>query len=140
MRRAHGNVARDTSGSGTLASTSAMDAERSPIDWSELVGRCLGDAQFAKRMLGRFVVEAPAQVKAIEDALVAADVAKATKAAHTLKGTAGNVSVVVVAAIAGELEQLCKSGALAGASDVVRRLNVEIDRSRQAIEALQAGP
>jgi HPt (histidine-containing phosphotransfer) domain-containing protein len=81
-----------------------------PIVREELIERCLGDEDFAAEMLGLFAVHAPGLVEQVRSSARAGQWDDACRAAHTLKGTAGNIAAPELRAAATSFEQAVRSG------------------------------
>jgi len=71
----------------------------------------MGNAKLFTRMLVKFAEGQGGFKELFASARIDADPTAATRCAHTLKGTAGNIGAKRVQASAGELEQACKEGA-----------------------------
>ncbi|GIW77066.1 MAG: hypothetical protein KatS3mg104_2129 [Phycisphaerae bacterium] len=76
------------------------------IDREELLQRCLGDAEFARQMLWVFCESAQKTVPALTQAWEQGDWDQVRRSAHTLKGSAGNLSIPELRSQAQEVEQL----------------------------------
>ena len=82
-----------------------------------------------------FLDDAPRRIAALRSALASGSADAARIAAHTLKGSAGNLGVRVLAAAAGRVETAVRAGdssVLAGAPDV---LEAELARAVPALRA-----
>ncbi|MDK9725033.1 MAG: response regulator [Sterolibacteriaceae bacterium MAG5] len=89
-------------------------AELAPIAGFDLEGALLrfcGDAGLLRRVVGRFRSEQAGAAAAIRAALAAGARKDAVRAAHTLKGLAGNIGATALSAAAGQLEQALLKGA-----------------------------
>ena len=78
--------------------------------------------------------------RALEDGLAAGDAQVVARAAHGIKGSAGNIGALEVAALATELDQRARSGNLDGARERVdaiaaayERLTAEVRAYRKAL-------
>lgn len=76
------------------------------IDREQLLQRCLGDAEFARQMLWVFCESAQKTVPALTKAWEQGDWDQVRRSAHTLKGSAGNLSIPELRSQAQEVEQL----------------------------------
>jgi HPt (histidine-containing phosphotransfer) domain-containing protein len=81
-----------------------------------------GDPELLREIMDFFVEMVPQQIDELAMAVQAGDVATVGLQAHGMKGGAGNVGAVRVAATARELEMLAKGGTLTGADELVERL------------------
>ncbi len=84
-----------------------------------------GDHELLREIMDFFVELIPQQIEDLAAAVLAGDVTTVGLQAHGMKGGAGNVGAVRVAATARELEMLAKEGSLEGASELVQRLRDE---------------
>lgn len=64
----------------------------------------------------------------MEDALASGDAPALAKAAHGIKGSAGNIGALEVAALATELEQRARGGDVSGARERVDAIGAAYDR------------
>lgn len=94
-----------------------MDGEQisdTPItlDMDELVERCLGNLEFAERVLARFQQGFVGDLAELEEAVAAQDAAKVARLAHRLKGAAANVAAHGIRDRARAIESLARQPAL----------------------------
>jgi HPt (histidine-containing phosphotransfer) domain-containing protein len=74
----------------------------------------------------------------LEDALATADAAAVARAAHGIKGSAGNIGAGEVATLATELDQRARTGNLDGARERVDAISAAYDRLSGAVQAYRA--
>ncbi len=86
-----------------------------------------------------FVAEAPAVVSSIVAALSAGDAEAVHEAAHRLRGMAMNLGAVALTDACGELEDIGRTGGLAGADVALTRIQAELERGCGALRAALAG-
>ena len=87
-----------------------------------MVSELAGDAELAD-ILEIFVAELPKRIRAVEEALNAADFATVGQMAHQLKGSAGGYGFPVISEVAGILERHAgASSDVAAITEQVRRL------------------
>ena len=96
----------------------ASPKEPAGIDWPSLVTRVGGDRTLAERLVAQMRDEHAADAGALRSLLSKGDRAGAVRVAHTLRGTAANVSALDVARLAGRLESQLTSDP-AGASSII---------------------
>ena len=89
------------------------------IDVKAGMATTMNNEKLYTRMLIKFRASQGQFAELFAAARGAADATAATRAAHTLRGTAGNVGAKRVQAAAGELEQACSEGALAQRIDAL---------------------
>ncbi len=83
-----------------------------PIDFEELVERCLGNLDFVDRVLTRFQTQFDGDFKRLQDACQAADSSEVARVAHLLKGSAASVSARTLQQVAGRIERLGRTAQL----------------------------
>ncbi len=79
-------------------------------------------------------------LRTLEDGLGANDATTVARAAHGIKGSAGNVGAVQVAALAAELDQRARSGDLNGARGRIDAIAKAYDALAREVEAYCANP
>lgn len=75
-----------------------------PLDFNQLVARCMGNTAVAQRVVCKFLQQARVDLDAIEAALRSSHADDLTSAAHRLKGAAANLSAPAIRQFASELE------------------------------------
>lgn len=104
---------------------------------------CLGDSgpDGFRDVLETFLVDAPAQARAIEESLALGDAAGLGRAAHTLKSTSAALGASLLSSLCREIEEASRAGAPAvvperlGAlkrelAEVLAILRAELERPR----------
>lgn len=104
-------------------------------DAAALAGRLGNDDGAARRVLSRFVEQAPVQLEALDQALSAADAAVVGRLAHRLRGALLWIGAEGAAALAADLEALCHAGDVAQAARVGQALMQATRRVAGAIVA-----
>ncbi len=99
-----------------------------PIDIVQLLNRCMGNAEFMGRILGKFCDKAHLDLDTIEEALAEKDANRLAALGHGFKGMAGNVSAAALRAAAERLERAAKSADWDGAGQCLAELRTELDR------------
>jgi HPt (histidine-containing phosphotransfer) domain-containing protein len=100
-----------------------MPAESSrACDWEAFVERLGGDRLLAREMSRAFVSDAPRLLGELKAAVQSADLDAMRRAAHALKGAAGNFAAAETVALASKLEQTARDGDLTTALALVDRL------------------
>ena len=103
------------------------------INFDELLERCVGNMEVARRVMQRFIASGPIQVARLESALSHGDMPAVAASAHLLRGMAANLSAAPLATVCGELEE----SALRGEREV---LAICLSRLKKALPlAQQAG-
>ena len=98
------------------------------LDRSALLDRVEGDMELLGDIIGLFKEDSVRQIAAIREAIGKKEAEIAKRAAHTLKGTCGNLGAPDAAATALELEKLAAAQDFAGAESKLRSLEVQIDQ------------
>jgi len=125
------------------ASSVVPPSEASPLD-PEIFGQLreadrVGGDGFLAGLIQKYLQEAPARILALRDAVSRADCAVVVKAAHALKGSAGALGALTMAAACSDLETLGRSESLAGAEALLVRVEKEFDLVCSALETERAG-
>ena len=113
-------------------------ADDSPFDLGALLDRCMGDQSFRDRLLAKFPEQALATVQKLAECFATGDAKQAARAAHTLKGTAANLSASTLQKLAAELESLGNSGSLDEAQRRLEALRAEVERCVAFVQAAAA--
>ncbi len=99
-----------------------------------------GDAELVVELLTMFRESSKEMIRAIEEAIKSASAGELKVAAHTLKGSLGNLGAAAAADVAQRLETMGLDGDLAGATEALERLVEEVDRfERSATASMEAG-
>ena len=108
-----------------------------PMDRDALVARCMGNLEFAQKMLTDFEGYLPERVDQIVRVLGQHDAGAAADLAHGLKGTAGIMTAKTLQAVAAGIEAAGMAGDLAEATPLSDRLNAEARRCLDYIPELR---
>ena len=103
-----------------------------PINMARLDQISRGDKEMQREFLQIFIEEAEANLEQLELALSVNDIVKATRHAHALKGSSGNVGVPSMQAVAAQLERQARSSeSLEGAAELVAQLKQTLDAVKE---------
>jgi CheY-like chemotaxis protein len=102
----------------------------------ELVG---DEPALLAELIDCFLEETPSLLVQLRQSLEAGDTAGLHRAAHTLKSTSRDFGADQLAEWAMELEAMGRAGSLAGAADLVARVEVEYPRVKVALEQVRKG-
>ncbi len=80
------------------------------LDRNSLNERLMGDKDLVAEVLKVFLEDAPNQIADIRAAFTGADMEKARDAAHSLKGSAGNIGGEKLQAISRSIEEAAREG------------------------------
>ena len=104
----------------------ASQAGQRILDLGLLLNQVGGDRRLMRELVAIFLQDYPRQLERLRRALGEGDAAGVARAAHSLKGAAGNLAAEGVVAVARRLEALGKAGELAGAEEVLGQLEAEM--------------
>jgi signal transduction histidine kinase/CheY-like chemotaxis protein/HPt (histidine-containing phosphotransfer) domain-containing protein len=93
------------------------------------------ELSMTRQVIGLFIADVPARLRAMELAIALADPTALREAAHALKGAAGNVGAVALARAAAELEDRSAGAFPTDAAHHVAGLQQLWDRTRPALAA-----
>jgi HPt (histidine-containing phosphotransfer) domain-containing protein len=105
-----------------------------PVNLDQLLARCLGNVEFAERILAKFQQRFAEEFSELEAGLAAGNEERVACIAHRLKGASANVSATGVQELLAELEELGRSRRLDEAPALVSRLRNEWSRLCQYLE------
>ena len=94
----------------------------SPVNWDEGVKRVAGNKALFEKLLHRIADGLPNDLAVIEQCIANGDMDGLSHAAHTLKGSAGNLSIVALYEQSIMLEAAAKEGDTALATEVLQKL------------------
>ena len=99
------------------------------IDAKALLDRCGNNADLARRLAGRFIREAPAQVAVMHDVLRGGNTAELARLLHKLRGSLGIFGATVAHETAAALEERARSTAPAECESMLADLESEVRRA-----------
>jgi PAS domain S-box-containing protein len=127
-------------GAGQGTETTAGSAASEVFNRAALLKKLGGDAQLLTEILRLFRRDCARLMGDLHDALNRGDAARLSRAAHTLKGTLGNLSAAAAAEAARRLEVLARAGDLAEAAGVYQTLDAAVERLQAALTELDTSP
>jgi HPt (histidine-containing phosphotransfer) domain-containing protein len=92
--------------------------------------------EFLREIVGIFLEDTPQRIAELDESFAAGDVARFTRAAHSIKGSASNLGATALRTLAEELELDSRRHGLANTGDLVARLKTEFERAQTALNAL----
>jgi CheY-like chemotaxis protein len=107
------------------------------LDRSALLDRVEGDMDLLADIIDLFKEDSARQIAAIRDAIDTKQATLLKRAAHTLKGTCGNLGAPEAAATALELEKLAATGDLSRPHQILRSLEEQIQRAGKLLDGLR---
>ena len=96
------------------------------LDTTNGLKRVNGNRELYLKLLRRFVDDHAGDAARIREAMEAGDAETARRQAHTLKGVAGNIGIVTVGAMAGEVEDAVRNGTLSEDPELLATLETMI--------------
>jgi signal transduction histidine kinase/CheY-like chemotaxis protein len=113
----------------TAADETVLDLER-----VEMLAEMVKDGEsLFRRGSGNFLAGLTDNLAAIEAAVEERDAQGLTASAHKFKGSALNIGLPLVGAVAQELETAGSSADFSGTAEALHRLRLEVDRARAAL-------
>ncbi len=109
-----------------------------PLDVEDLLARCLGNTEFAQRVVAKFQERCGQDLAELDQAAAAGDTAKVGNLAHRLKGASANVSATGMKMLAAKMEQAVQQDSLEEILADLEDLKVEWNRFTAAAPALIA--
>ena len=88
----------------------------------------MGNVELMSRLLAAFEPEIGRDVQRLEDAIQAGDIPRVANIAHTLKGSAANLSAERLSALARDIEQAARRNETHNYGELLNKLRGEFDR------------
>jgi two-component system, sensor histidine kinase and response regulator len=132
--------AREETEPTTVPTTVSATTDASPageLDRSALLDRVEGDMELLGDIIVLFKDDSVRQIAVIREAIDKKQAEVVRRAAHTLKGTCGNLGAPEAAATALELEKLAAAGDLSRAHESLRSLEAQIQRAGRLLDDLR---
>ncbi len=92
--------------------------------------------EFLREITGIFLEDTPLRIAELDQSLVAGDVSKFTRAAHSIKGSSSNLGALALRSAAEKLEHEARTAGLAHVAGQIAQLKHEFERARAALSAL----
>jgi len=106
------------------------------LNTQELIARCMGNQDFAARVLATFQRRFGEDLAELDQALAAQDAEALVRLAHRMKGAAANVGAGLLRQAAAELEECGRTGRSGDAPPVLKRLRQEWVRFVDEVSSL----
>jgi HPt (histidine-containing phosphotransfer) domain-containing protein len=84
--------------------------------------------EFLREIAGIFLEDTPVRITELDESLVAGDVPKFTRAAHSIKGSSSNLGAMALRAAAEKLEHQSKTSGLGGVTAFLAAVKEEFAR------------
>jgi HPt (histidine-containing phosphotransfer) domain-containing protein len=115
-------------GRGMPTDAVCVDETEPPLHVPQLIERCLGSVDVAKRVLGKFEECFRNDLQQMEKALATDDGEDLARLAHRIKGSAANVAAPGITLLSRHIEESARDGQLQNLTVVVDRLRQEWER------------
>lgn len=92
--------------------------------------------EFLREIAGIFLEDTPQRIAELDQSLAAGDVAKFTRAAHSIKGSSSNLGAMTLRAAAEKLEHLAKTSGLYGVAPLIASVKEEFVRTQAELGRL----
>lgn len=96
-----------------------------------------GQPDIVTEFIDVYLEDLPARMDRLRAAVTAAKVQEVRSAAHAIKGSAGSVGAVLVAALCAQLEENARAGTTDGADGLLGRVEVEVHRATAELKKLR---
>lgn len=106
------------------------------LDVDDLLARCLGNVEFAERILGKFQERCDEDVAALERAVFDCDSEAVARLAHRLKGASANASALGLRRHASEIERAARHDAFDDVPASMESLKQEWTRFSEVVSQL----
>ena len=94
--------------------------------------------EFLREIAAIFIEDTPIRITELDESLRQGDVAKFTRAAHSIKGSSANLGAMALRAIAEKLEHESRSKGLADMPPFLAQLKSEFERAKKELNTLVA--
>ena len=94
------------------------------------------DPQFLARLLERFLLDAPAQLTALREALSRGDVPALMRTAHSLKGSCSSLGARGMAELCARVEKAGRAGSLQETASLLTQATEEFARVQTAAQRI----
>ena len=119
----------ETESGGTGDAAGGSEATGAPaLDRAALLERIGGDTELADELINVFLEDAPKQIQNLENAFAEDDMHTVERAAHTIKGTAANLSAVALSEAGAALEAAARKAEKKAIAPLIERIRVEFKR------------
>jgi len=105
----------------------------SVFDEAGLLKRLMGNRALAERLVRAFLQDIPSQLEMLRKQLEDGDAPSARRQAHTIKGSAANLSAGALRAAAREAEEAAKAGELRHLAELLPSVEQEFERVKTAM-------
>ena len=115
------------------ARQSVFELEQSVFQPEQLMERLMGDEDLARRLVGRFLTDMPAQLVALSSAIGSLDQSTGLLLAHAIRGAAANVGGNSISRAASLIEAAVRDGDMDRAGELLPGLGEEFHQTKGAL-------
>ena len=94
--------------------------------------------EFLREIAGIFFEDTPQRIAELDESLLAGDLARFTRAAHSIKGSSSNLGALALRTAAEKLEHEARSQGLANVAPMLSDVKMEFERAHAALSELIA--
>lgn len=94
--------------------------------------------EFVREIAGIFLEDTPLRIAELDQSLAAGDVAKFTRAAHSIKGSSANLGAMALREVAEKLEHTARTSGIGDVASMVTQIKAEFARAQAALATLLA--
>ena len=109
----------------------------SPLEWNELVSRCLGKRDWACRILGKFQAQLDKDLEGLKQAIALNQIELVAQLAHRLKGACSNASAPILRDRSSDQETAARAEAVDLIHEAWQHLCHERDRFYESTAELR---
>lgn len=95
--------------------------------------------EFLREIVNIYLEDTPLRIKELDESLVAKDIGKFTRAAHSIKGSSSNLGAAIVRNVAEKIEHDSRAKGLEGADALIAQLKQEYARAEAELKKLVQG-
>jgi Amt family ammonium transporter len=136
--RANGRLAESGQVAGPSDDRRDRPSAEPHIDSASLLDRCMGNVELMSRLLAAFEPEIGRDVKRLHDAIQAGDIPRVANIAHTLKGSAANLSAGRLSDLASEVEHAARRNETHDYCELLNQVRREYECCLGALPALNS--
>lgn len=118
----------------------AIFSETKVFDRENLLDRLGGDEEILQEVILLFLADTPKLIDTIQAALRTGDAEALRRAAHTLKGSSGNVGALTLQEAATRIDYAGKNGDLETARSLIQLLPNELEKLQKTVDATSQTP
>jgi PAS domain S-box-containing protein len=104
------------------------------FDFKGMMERLMDDKDLVKKVVAIFLAEAPRQIAIINKAIIGHDCKTIDRQAHSLKGSAGNIGLPSLRAIAATIENTAKTGDVNALALIMPEFEKQFHKAETAIQ------